>query len=387
MCERQLRKFIDFIGPDILLEGVSTDAIQRFDVHLSGLPGLRGQTLSAQSRRHYLNSVSNLYRRAQSEGYVPPGYNPVAAMVDKPTGRRLEARWLEVHDAALFLEAARRYQGKRADLAVPFVHDVIAALLLTGGRWREVAGLLVSDVSFDRDTVTFRPHEHQRLKTLTSFRTVPLHPQLREILETYLRSYQRIGGLLFHSPRTGKMITDLRKQLDGIAESVGWGAGDIRTTIFRHTYCAARLQTLDEGHPIAIYTVARELGHGGDSLVKRVYGHLGRVGHRAQHVEFRIEQARGSRRGPRPATGTRHGRMRTSKGRSAEMTEHIHTSQVVEPGDQSIDMGGLELRDWLAGQALVGLTVHAGGRVPYVVAEEAYKLADEMLKARREAAT
>ena len=69
------------------------------------------------------------------------------------------------------------------------------------------------------------------------------------------------------------------------------------------------------------------------------------------------------------------------------MTEHIHTSQVVEPGDQSIDMGGLELRDWLAGQALVGLTVHAGGRVPYVVAEEAYKLADEMLKARREAGT
>ncbi len=68
------------------------------------------------------------------------------------------------------------------------------------------------------------------------------------------------------------------------------------------------------------------------------------------------------------------------------MTEHIHKSQVVEPGDQSSDMG-LELRDWLAGQALVGLTVHAGSGLPYVVAEEAYKLADEMLKARREAAT
>ena len=86
------------------------------------------------------------------------------------------------------------------------------------------------------------------------------------------------------------MVTDIRKQMDGIAESVGWNRGDIRTKIFRHSYCAARLQTLDEGYPIAVYTVARELGHGGDSLIKRVYGHLGKVRHRAEHVEFRIEQ-------------------------------------------------------------------------------------------------
>ena len=56
------------------------------------------------------------------------------------------------------------------------------------------------------------------------------------------------------------------------------------------TYPSARLQTLDEGSPISTYTVARELGHGGDSLIKRVYGHLGTVRHRAEHVEFRIEQ-------------------------------------------------------------------------------------------------
>ena len=44
--------------------------------------------------------------------------------------------------------------------------------------------------------------------------------------------------------------------------------GKIRTKIFRHTYCAARLQTLDQGFPISTYTVARKLGHGGDSLIK-----------------------------------------------------------------------------------------------------------------------
>lgn len=34
----------------------------------------------------------------------------------------------------------------------------------------------------------------------------------------------------------------------------------------------------------------QEMGHGGDALVKRVYGHLGNVGHRAEVVEYRVEQ-------------------------------------------------------------------------------------------------
>jgi integrase len=167
---RALGVFMDRVGADRPLESITTEDIVEYDTFLSTLPGLYGQTLSGQSRRHYLNAISNLYRRAQSEGYVPPGYNPVAAMIDKPTGRQLEARWLEVHEGALLLEAARVFEGKRADLAIPFVHTLIGTLLLTGGRWREVAGLLVSDVSFERHTITFRPHEHRRLKTQTSHR-------------------------------------------------------------------------------------------------------------------------------------------------------------------------------------------------------------------------
>ena len=62
----------------------------------------------------------------------------------------------------------------------------------------------------------------------------------------------RISGsvaLLFPSPRTGRMITDIRKQMDKVAGTSGWQPGEIRTKIFRHTYCAARLQTLDQGPP------------------------------------------------------------------------------------------------------------------------------------------
>lgn len=40
------------------------------------------------------------------------------------------------------------------------------------------------------------------------------------------------------------------------------------------------------------YTVAKELGHGGPDLVRRIYGRLGTMRHRADVVEFRAEQHR-----------------------------------------------------------------------------------------------
>jgi hypothetical protein len=54
-------------------------------------------------------------------------------------------------------------------------------------------------------------------------------------------------------------------------------------------YATARLQTLDNGAPVAVFTVARELGHTGVHLVERIYGHLGEVHHRSEVVEFRSE--------------------------------------------------------------------------------------------------
>ena len=98
--------------------------------------------------------------------------------------------------------------------------------------------------------------------------------------------------LLFPSDRGKGMIRDLRKALDAIGRSAGWEAGEVRTRMFRHTYCATRLQTLDRGAPVSPWVVSREMGHGGRSLVDRVYGHLGDVRHRSETVEFRVEQHR-----------------------------------------------------------------------------------------------
>ncbi len=290
--ERMLTLAVQFFGADRDLATINVTGISDWARSLAARPNGRGGTLGGGAVRHHLNVLSNVYRRAQSEGCVPPGFNPCAALIDKPSGKREEAKWLEVHEAALLLESARTYVPKRADLAMPSIYALIATYLLTGGRETEVLGLEVGDVNFDRKTVTFRPNEWRRLKTRTSHRTVPLWPQLEPILRDYLRSGSRAGGLLFPSQRLGGngMISDFRKILDVVAERAGWKAGEVRSKAFRHTYCAARLQTLDRGAPVSAFVVGKELGHGGDALVRRVYGHMGTVRHRAEVVEYRVEQ-------------------------------------------------------------------------------------------------
>ena len=84
-----------------------------------------------------------------------------------------------------------------------------------------------------------------------------------------------------------EMLGDIRKALDTVAVAAGWAAGDIRPYAFRHSFCAARLQTTDHGAPVSVYTVAREPGHGGTALVEQVYSHLGDVRARGEVVEYR----------------------------------------------------------------------------------------------------
>lgn len=47
--------------------------------------------------------------------------------------------------------------------------------------------------------------------------------------------------------------------------------------------------------------------------------------------------------------------------------------------------GGMTLRDWFAGQAMVGILSVAGpyGLAPYEISERSYRLADAMIKERK----
>ncbi len=268
--------------------------------------------------RHYLNALSGLYGRAQEGLHVDPKYNPVSMLQEKPTGRwKGEAAFLEVPDAALLLEAARTIgeaerlmpgrDGNRVN-ATPGLYPIVATFLLTGGRFSEVMGLDVDDVSFDRGVVRFRPNAHRGLKTQTSVRTVPLWPQLREILQEWMYGGEapRTSGLLFPAP-SGGMVRDIRKSLDAIAKLSGMEAGEVRTRRFWHTYCSARLQTVQrilkpgrepddpdgwEYVEVARFQVQKEMGHGGGQLVDRIYGHAQGSPYRSDVVEYRVEKHR-----------------------------------------------------------------------------------------------
>jgi integrase len=310
MAELFLSRAVAHFGADRDLESITVEDTQAWAAHLATLPARKDtrkpkadgsppparpvRTMSGGSVRHALNALSNLYRRAQSEGKVPPGFNPVGAMMEKPAGVRREAKWLEVPDAALLLESARTLPPDpwhKDALTAEAAHAILATFLLTGGRSAEVLGLEVDDVSFERQTVTFRPNDWRRLKTLTSARVVPLWPQLAEILRPYAGHG---SNLLFPSHISGKeaMLSDWRGTLDRVAMRAGWERGEIRSKMFRHTYCSARLQTLDGGAPVSPFTVSRELGHGSQKMVEEVYSHLGTMRHRTGAVEFRVEQHR-----------------------------------------------------------------------------------------------
>lgn len=266
--------------------------------------------------RHYLNALSGLYGRAQEGLYVQPGYNPVSALRDKPTSTRTtEAAFFEVADAALLLEAARILDGQRGGhpgddgnraTATAGLYPIIATFMLTGGRKSEVLGLDVEDVGFDRGVVRFRPNAHRGLKTTTSHRVVPLWPQLREILQTWMYGGDtpRTSGLLFPAEHGGK-LGNLRRSLDAMATMCGMEEGEVRTRAFRHTYCSARLQTVQRilrpgADPadeqafdyveVSRFQVQKEMGHGGGQLVNRIYGHAQRLPYRSEAVEYRVEQ-------------------------------------------------------------------------------------------------
>jgi integrase len=293
-AETFLRRAIEHFGGARYLDTVGVADVQAWLVGLGEGRYTGGRVLSPGSVRHHLNALSNLYRRAAAEEVVSPGYNPAGALLEKPSGSgRPESPYLEVHDGALLLEAARRGRRRVNGHHMRDAYPLVATLLLTGGRLREVLGLEVEDVSFDRKVMTFRPNKWRRLKTRRSARTIPLWPQLEEVLRPYVFDLDRPPGrLLFPSLACGReaMRTDTRKLLDHVAARVGWKAGEVRAKMFRHTYCAARLQTLDDGAPVSPYTVARELGHSSTAMVEKVYSHLGTLRHRSEVLEYRIEQ-------------------------------------------------------------------------------------------------
>ncbi len=250
--ERHLRAAVDHFGADRTLMSITPQQCSDYVQALLKRPGRRGSLTKATARK-FLNSLSDMFSRALSESFVT--VNPVAAMYSKPTPERREPTWFKPHEAALILESARTYRPPVEDGAYPWIYPLVATWLLAGLRKSEALGLEVDDVSFKRGTVRVRPNKWRRLKTAGSERTIPLWPQLEEILRAYLIQREQDGGLnelLFPATRDGAnehMIDNVRKSLDRIGARTGFETGALRATAFRHSYATARLYTAEHGAP------------------------------------------------------------------------------------------------------------------------------------------
>jgi integrase len=93
----------------------------------------------------------------------------------------------------------------------------------------------------------------------------------------------KIGGLVFPSADANGTETKtwgkLHRHLDRAALIAGIEKR-IKPPVFRVADCAARLRAMDNGAPVATWTVKTETGHSSLSMIEKVYGRLGIVRHR-----------------------------------------------------------------------------------------------------------
>ncbi|HEX6041298.1 tyrosine-type recombinase/integrase [Longimicrobium sp.] len=254
---------------------------------LATQPNGRGGVLGPASRRLHLSALSGLFRRAISEGKLPIGSNPVSALIDKPRAPKSQTSWLEVGELALLLESARAltdHWSATGQKGLPtFAYEFLATFILTGAREGEIRRLLVTQLDFDSLSVYI-----PGTKTDVSERTMPMHPQLAEILLPHVQRLGRNDGLVF-TTASGAPVGDWRKILDAIATRAGFPKGQIRTRVFRTSYITHRLACIDQGAPIDPYQVAREVGHSSLAMIMKVYGRVQRRRVRMEELAFRTE--------------------------------------------------------------------------------------------------
>lgn len=109
-------------------------------------------------------------------------------------------------------------------------------------RPSEAQGLLIEDIDFRRKRIRVRRNPYRRLKTKRSRRSVPLWPQMEEILLQYLAGRGNpTRGILFPSPtRPGTPVQSIKRLIAELTLRIDY-KGNLTPKIFRHTYRAARL--------------------------------------------------------------------------------------------------------------------------------------------------
>jgi integrase len=234
------RRFASIVGPFKLVADVTKQDARAYKESLLAAPSNRALSrdgkLSAVSVRKLLGIVAGVFRYGVSQGHLESSPFQGLTVVTRGNGvadlRRLpydatDLRKIFGSEAYRELTGAKRW--------IPLI------ALYSGGRLEEVAGLRVKDIRAEAGVTffAFEPHSERGLKTDSSRRNVPVHPELITLgLLDYAKTVPQ-DGLLFpslrpgpHGKRSGAFSKWYARFVDGL------GVSDPRKAFhsFRHSF-------------------------------------------------------------------------------------------------------------------------------------------------------
>lgn len=172
--------FVKYIGEKTKVHTIKRPDLARWYQHMRE-GGASTPTLT--NKQSYIGGKGGFFEWCMASGYYPQGDNPASGHItysvrEKRVRRKLGFKAYDLHQIqALFHPSNFEKLSANARWA-----SLIG--LYTGARASEVGQLLLSDVFKDGDIVCIRiddEGEFQKVKTESSLRTVPVHPDLLKL--------------------------------------------------------------------------------------------------------------------------------------------------------------------------------------------------------------
>lgn len=226
------------------------------DLVHDALQKLRGEEIDQRGRRRgpatikrYLAALSRLFSCAMNWGWCDA--NPIQR-IQKPSEPNGRDRFLSDSERKTLLKAT-------SESSDPYLHTVVLMALSTGARYGEIMGLTWPDVSFDRETVTFRGTKNGEI------RSCPITPEVHSRLRN-LRKVRILKTDLVFPRYDGKKPKSVRAAWDKAVREAN--LDDFRFHDLRHT--AASYLAMTGATPTELAAI---LGHKSLSMVAR-YAHV-----------------------------------------------------------------------------------------------------------------
>lgn len=200
---------------------------------------------SASTARRELTKLSAVFRRAIDIGHISE--NP-CKKVQRPVVAPKPTRWLSLDEVRRFLDHCLD------NWRLPF-----SFLLFTGARPGEAYRCTWNDIDLERGTILIRSTKNQKADQ-ANWRSVPIMPQLRELLEA-IPEKDRRGGALFHTRYNWRRAFKATCRRAGIPEAPPY--------ICRHTFASHLAMA---GEPLQV--IRDLLGHRSVKTTETFYAHL-----------------------------------------------------------------------------------------------------------------